>query len=154
VSLDRSVFVREMTLLHERFGRSPNKQVMHRYYETLRDRLTTEQFEHAARVVFDNDQFWPAPMRFVEVIQGDADENAANAWTMVLEYARTGAGVHTSDPHVVAGLRAAGGINTISRTEGAYALDVLRRSFQSAFKSSLTGQEIKRLLSAGRKTDD
>jgi hypothetical protein len=145
--LDRRVFVREMTLLHERFGRSPNKLVMQRYYEALAERLTTSEFERAAKFVFNHDQFWPAPMRFVEVVQGNPDDNADQAWRIVLEYATKGKTVISTDPHITAGLRAAGGITSISRAEGDYALASMRKAFTTGYKLSMKADEILRLTS-------
>lgn len=91
MSLDRRVFLREMALLAERFNRPElSEPLIARYYDTLNSRLTTQDFERAARAIFDGDTFWPAPLRFVEAVQGNPKQMADDAWATMLEHARKG----------------------------------------------------------------
>ena len=50
--IDRATFTREFTLLLERFGRDPHQLLTARYFEYLDQRLTTTEFEQAARTIF------------------------------------------------------------------------------------------------------
>ena len=88
--LNRRVFTREMTILHKRFGRDPDADVISRYYDTLNSKLTTAEFETAARHVFDNDQFWPAPARFIDLAHGSPETQARTEWSALLQAAAKG----------------------------------------------------------------
>ena len=146
--LNRAVFVREMTLLHDRFGRTPNEHVIGRYYDTLRDRLTTEEFEQAARFVFDQDSFWPAPARFIELAQGNAKDDAAREWARLLgSCARNDRNVLLS-PEGAAAMRAVGGWNAVAYCEGDVNLDRKRVGFARAFAAAREDRELLRLLPA------
>jgi hypothetical protein len=133
--LDRRVFVREMTLLHERFGRAPNEQVIARYYDTLSRDLSTEAFERAARLIFDEDQFWPAPARFRDVARGgNLKELAAAEWERLVAACAAGqTDIAFLSAAGVAGMRAAGGWRAIAFAEGESRQAALRRAFTSAW---------------------
>jgi hypothetical protein len=144
--LDRHVFVREMTLLHDRFGRTPNEHVIGRYYDTLRDRLTTAEFEQAARFVFDQDSFWPAPARFIELAQGNARDDAEREWTALVDSCARGDRNVLLSPEGAAAMRAVGGWNAVAYCEGDRNLDSKRRAFVAAFKDRREERELLRLL--------
>jgi hypothetical protein len=133
--LDRAAFVREMTLLHDRFGRTPNEHVISRYYDTLSRDLTTADFERAARIIFDEDQFWPAPARFREAAQGGNPKELAGAeWERLVAAAAAGqTDVGFLSPAGVAAMRAAGGWMSIAFCEGESKLNALRRAFTAAW---------------------
>lgn len=144
--IDKSVFTREMTLLHERFGRQPSGPVIQRYYDTLGERLTTEEFEAAARFVFDNDQYWPAPMRFVDLVRGNDNENARFEWQKVLQAASRGENINTNPSGaLIVALQAAGGITSIGRAESEYVLEQKRKAFMSAWADATRKDRINRL---------
>ena len=146
--LDRHVFVREMTLLHDRFGRTPNEHVIGRYYETLRDRLSTSEFEQAARFVFDQDAFWPAPARFIELAQGNAKDDAEREWVALVDSCQRGDRGVLLSPEGAAAMRAVGGWNAVAYCEGDRNLDSKRRAFVAAFKERREERELLRLLPA------
>ena len=68
--IDRRVFVREWTALCERFSRQHNAREASRYYEWLNSRLSTEDFELAARDLYARAEFFPRPEAFVEAVRG------------------------------------------------------------------------------------
>lgn len=133
--LDETVFVREMTLLHERFGRTPNRQVIARYYDTLSRELDTPSFERAARVIFDEDAFWPAPARFRDAARGGNPKELAGAeWERLVAACREGkTDVGYLTVAGVAGMRAAGGWRAIAYAEGDAKLAALKRAFVAAW---------------------
>jgi len=139
--LNRSAFVREMTLLHDRFGRVPNEHVIARYYDTLKDRLTTSEFEQAARLVFDHDQFWPAPARFIELAQGNARDDASRDWTVLLDSCARGDRGLILSPEGAAAMRAVGGWSSVAYCSGDRALEDKRRAFERAFVSQRQERE-------------
>jgi hypothetical protein len=136
--LDRTVFTREMTLLHERFGRAVNAQVIARYFDTLSRDLTTADFERAARTIFDEDAFWPAPARFRDAARGGNPKELANAeWERLLTACRNGStDVAFLSPAGMAAMRAAGGWRVIAFAEGEAKQASLKRAFVSAWLDS------------------
>jgi len=131
--LDRVVFLREMALLADRFGRDVSPEVIGRYFDTLRERLGTSEFEVAARFVFDHDSFWPSPARFVEVVRGNAREDAEREWQVLVDScARGDRGVLLS-PDGAAAMRLAGGWNAVAFAGGDRDLASRRREFITAF---------------------
>lgn len=133
--LDRAVFIREMTLLHDRFGRTPNEHVIGRYYDTLSRDLTTADFERAARIIFNEDQFWPAPARFREAAHGGNPKELASAeWERLLASCAAGdPAVAFLSPAGLAAMRAAGGWRSIAFAEGESRLATIKRAFVSAW---------------------
>lgn len=133
--LDRTVFTREMTLLHERFGRTVNAQVIARYYDTLSRELTTVEFERAARVIFDEDQFWPAPARFRDAARGGNPKELAGAeFERLVAACRAGStDVGFLTPAGVAAMKAAGGWRAIAYAESDAKLAAAKRAFTNAW---------------------
>ena len=148
--LDRHVFVREMTLLHDRFGRTPNEHVIARYYDTLRDRLTTQEFEQAARFVFDQDSFWPPPARFIELAQGNARDDAEREWRALVDACQRGDRGILLSPEGAAAMRAVGGWNAVAYCEGDHNLDRKRGLFIRSFAAAREDRELLRLLPSTR----
>lgn len=135
MTLDRNAFIREMTLLHERFGRQPNEHVIARYYETLNGKLDTPAFQTAARYVFDNDAFWPTPRRFIDLAHGSPDETARLEWQTLIEAATRGERARLS-PAGEAALMAAGGWREVAYADTDRKLPRLERAFVNAYKSA------------------
>ena len=147
MSLDRAVFVREMTLLHDRFGRQPNEHVMTRYYDTLRARLTTPEFEAAARFVFDHDAFWPPPARFIELAQGNPKDDAEREWVALLDSCARGDRGIILSPEGGAAMRSVGGWSAVAYCEGDRSLDAKHRAFVAAFVAGREDREMRLLPS-------
>ena len=131
--LDRAVFLREMALLADRFGRDVSPETIGRYYDTLRERVSTDEFEVAARFVFDNDSFWPSPARFAEVARGNAREDAEREWVRLLGSCSRGDRNVLLSPEGAAAMRAAGGWNAVAYAGGERDLAVRRREFIGEF---------------------
>ena len=131
--IDKAVFTREISLLQERFGRELSNPVIIRYLEFLNDRMTTLEFESAAREIFNRDTFWPSPVRFLEAVRGDPQGGAEDAWAELMDAAAQG------KTPVLAGkletaVRAVGGFREIMYAEGQFKQEQLRKQFVSAFK--------------------
>ena len=67
--INPAVFANEMALLQERFSRELSQSVLDRYYELLSSRLDDEQFQDACLKVFDEEDFFPSPKKFVDAAQ-------------------------------------------------------------------------------------
>jgi hypothetical protein len=146
--LDRGTFIREMTLLHDRFGRTPNEHVIARYYDTLRDRLSTREFAAAARVIFDQDAFWPAPARFIELAQGNPKDEAEREWYRLVGACSRGERTPLLSPEGAAAMRAVGGWNAVAYCEGDVPLDRKRTAFLRAFAAAREERDVQARLPA------
>jgi hypothetical protein len=82
--IDETMFAQEIELLCERFNRVPSQPVIVRYYEFLEARMTTTQFQEAAIAIFNQDQFWPSPQRFIDCVFGNLDDQASLEWSKLL----------------------------------------------------------------------
>ena len=135
--IDHTTFGREMALLSDRFNRQVSKPVMARYYETLSATLTTEQFETAARVVFDQDTFWPSPARFLEAAGRDRKSEAEAAWELTMSEVRSGRAKPLSeyDPAHAYALKAVGKNVRLARVPTPEKLDFVKHDFVAAFTS-------------------
>ena len=139
--LSKTVFLREMAMLADRFGRDVSPEVIGRYFDTLRERLSTEEFEASARFVFDHDSFWPSPARFVEVVRGNAKEDAEREWQMLLSACSRGDRGVLLSPEGAAAMRAAGGWNAVAYASGDHQLGSRRREFITSFTAQRDAQE-------------
>ena len=128
--IDKTTFTREFTLLLERFGRDPHPLMTQRYFEYLDARLTTEQFEVAARTIFAEDAYWPAPIRFLHAAKGDPAQLARQEWDRLLEDAAKGQLAPLSEAGKAA-LRALGGWATVAADQGR--LPSLRKAFLESY---------------------
>ncbi|MFA5594871.1 MAG: hypothetical protein WDA15_06280 [Trueperaceae bacterium] len=129
--IDRTVFTREFTLLLERFGRDPHPLMTQRYFEYLNARLTTSEFETAARKIFEQDQFWPAPVAFLHAAKGDPAQLARQEWDALIESAAKNELAELSEAGKKA-LRALGGWSTVAYADQAR-LPSLRRAFLESY---------------------
>lgn len=82
--IEEGVFRSEWAALCERFrltgDREPSQLMLRRYYEFLTERLTTQQFEAAARQLYATQTFFPRPQDFVEAALGSPRERASQEW--------------------------------------------------------------------------
>jgi hypothetical protein len=133
--LDKRVFLRELGMLADRFGRTVSEPVMLRYFEILAGALSTADFERAAYQIFREDQFWPAPARFLDAARGGNPKDLAAAeWERLVSACAAGqTDVAFLSPAGVAGMRAAGGWRAIAFAEGESRQAALRRAFTSAW---------------------
>jgi len=129
--IDKNVFTREFTLLLERFGKDPHALMTARYFEYLDARLDTGQFEVAARAIFAEDAFWPAPIRFLHAAKGDPAQLARQEWDRLLEDAAKGDLAPLSDAGKAA-LRAIGGWSRVAYAQEG-ALPSIRKAFLETY---------------------
>lgn len=130
--LNKIVFIRELALLEERFNRDMQEAVLDRYYETLRD-LTDAEFVRAARLIFDNDEFWPAPNRFIQLAHGTTKDAANQEWAILINAcAQNNTNVPLS-PTGITAMRRAGGWREIAYAEGPAKQEQLKRLFLAAY---------------------
>jgi len=86
--------------------------------------------------VFDHDQFWPAPVRFLEAAGVDPKSDANTAWELALTEAKNGVSrpLHEYEPSHAAALNAVGKNRTIGITREDQ-LPFLKRDFVNAYIS-------------------
>lgn len=86
--IDEKVFKDGWALICERFGREPSHPLMMAYYQSLSPKMSTEQFQNAARRVFEQNEFFPKPADFLEVTKPDTAAEAVDQWEHVNDVMR------------------------------------------------------------------
>lgn len=135
--IDRRAFTAEFTLLLERFGREPHQILIARYFEYLNAKLTTEEFTAAARKLFEEARYWPAPIDFLHAAKGDPKRLAADAWGALLTAAQRGRPTD-APPEAIAALRRAGATFRDVETATDYRLGELQRAFATEYATHMT----------------
>lgn len=85
MEIDAKVFKYWMACIADRTGRVLTAPTYAEYHRLLSAELTTEQFAEAARLVFRNSEFWPAPRAFIDAIKPDPRLRGA----VIFEWIRT-----------------------------------------------------------------
>ncbi len=80
--IDQDVFNIEWAVICERCNRDPSQVLAARYYQALSPRMTTEEFRVAARVVFEEREFLPRPVDFIEAIRPSVEAEALVQWEL------------------------------------------------------------------------
>lgn len=132
--LDRAAFVTELRALADRFNRNVSDELARRYYQDLQQ-LTTDAFLTAARIIYRQDTFWPAPARFLEAAGVDAKSAAESAWNLTWREVQAGTGkpLREYDPAHAAALRAVGKNMAIARATTDEKLAFIKRDFITTF---------------------
>lgn len=140
MSLDKRVFLREMAVLAELFNRPQlSDPLVARYYEYLSARMTTGEFEAAARRIFEEERYWPAPITFLHAVKGDPAQSARSEWDALLERAAKNERAELSEAGKKA-LRALGGWSTVAYADQGR-LPSLRRAFLESYGDASAGRE-------------
>jgi hypothetical protein len=132
--LTKTVYAKWMAMLHARFARSQNEHVIALYYDTLKE-LNDTNFERAARHVFDNDQYWPTPKRFIELANGNTREDAINEWHLLLQACATNNTTPALTPAGISAMRAIGGWREVAYAEGEHKQGQLKRAFLESYQA-------------------
>lgn len=117
--IDKAVYTREMKALANRFAREISTDLTRRYFAFLSDHLDTDEFVSAAHVIYQQDAFWPPPVRFLEAVGRDPASRAATVWDLTMTTVRDGTGLRAStldDDAWTAALRAVGGTQALMTT--------------------------------------
>jgi hypothetical protein len=69
--IEREVFQYWMGCIADRTNRVLSPPTYQEYFKTLSGELTNDEFVEAARLVFRNAEFWPAPKQFIDAIRPD-----------------------------------------------------------------------------------
>lgn len=86
MAIDEKVFKDAWALLCDRFNREPSKPVLAAYYETLSAKMTTAEFRIAAQRVFEEREFFPRPVDFLNAVRPDSRADALAQWELAQEY--------------------------------------------------------------------
>jgi hypothetical protein len=84
--IDEKIFKDAWAMICERFGRSPSGPLSMAYYQSLSARLSTEQFQAAARRVFEQNEFFPKPADFFE--PRDVKAESLEQWELISDVMR------------------------------------------------------------------
>lgn len=133
--VDRRVFTAEFTLLLERFGREPHQLLIARYFEYLDARLTTEEFQAAARKLFEEARFWPAPVEFLHAAKGDPKQLAGEAWQALIKALKAGR-PHDAPPEAIAILKRSGATYRDLEEASEHRLAQLERAFKAEHEAT------------------
>lgn len=136
MSINPEVLAGELEILVNRFhGHRLLDVTLDRYAEYIETHLTEAEFVRACRIIFENDQYWPSPARFVEAVHGNVRELAAEAWADVQLAIKAGrTDIEYLSPAGRQALRAAGGWQAVYAAPSEVALDRARRAFLEAFE--------------------
>src|SRR3954470_14256946 len=81
--IEREVFQYWMGCIADRTNRVLSPPTYQEYFKALSGELTNDEFVEAARLVFRNAQFWPAPKEFIEAIRPDPELEAMRAFDWI-----------------------------------------------------------------------
>jgi hypothetical protein len=132
--LTKAVFIREMAMLEERYNRDMQEPVLDRYYESLKQ-LTDADFTRAARYIFDNDDYWPSPKRFIELAHGTTKDAANREWALLIDACTRNNTNPPLSPAGILAMRRAGGWREIAYAEGPNKQEQLKRLFLAAYET-------------------
>ena len=132
--LSKNVFIKSMAILHARFNREHNQQVIALYYDALKG-LDDAGFQRAARHIFTNDEYWPTPKRFIELATGNTKEDAINEWHILLESCAKNNMNPALSPVGIAAMRAIGGWREVAYAEGEHKQGQLKRAFLESYQA-------------------
>lgn len=136
--IDDVVFVTEMTILRDRFGRqNMTAETIARYLDFLSPRMSTAEFQSAAREVFNNDTWWPSPARFLDAVRGDPKAEGAAAWDALVAAASKGDAVAVT-PAMLASLRRIGVTFRDVETASEFRLGEIGKRFRADFERDST----------------
>jgi len=104
---DSVEFAKQLSLLSETYGKPISDALGEIYFRALRE-FTIEQVEAAVELAIDTRKFFPKPAELRELIEGNPEDRAANAWAAFLEAAANGgtASVKFSDRATAAAMDA------------------------------------------------
>jgi hypothetical protein len=132
--LNHPLFIKWMSALHNRFGRTANKHVMELYYDDLKV-LSDAEFETAAKSIFTNDEFWPAPKRFIDLARGTTKDAANREWALLIDACTRNNTNPPLSPAGILAMRRAGGWREIAYAEGPNKQEQLKRLFLAAYET-------------------
>jgi hypothetical protein len=79
--------------LCERFNREPSTLLAAMYFDSLRERLSDEEFVAAASSIFESHRYWPSPRDFIQEAKGSAQADALEQWSRCQRQMRGASGV-------------------------------------------------------------
>lgn len=133
--IDKKIFVQEMAVLCDRFGRELTQPVLDRYYESLSEKLNTQQFKTASKSIFIEEEFFPSPQKFFQKVLANTEDLAVLEWERVLNAAaQANYDIELTEAGKKA-VRALGGISAIGRADLEFAVPRIRKEFIQSYKA-------------------
>jgi len=133
VSINPEVLAGELEILVNRFhGHKLLDVVLDRYAQYIESHLTEEEFLLACRVIFENDTYWPSPLRFVEAARGNPAQLAGSEWDQLMIALKENPAELPVTDRGRAALKAVGGYRALMEATD-YSLESLRKRFLGAY---------------------
>lgn len=88
--IDSSVWIRGLTLLCQHYQRQMLDEVALMWKQYLDERLTTQEFEQAVKVIILESRYFPTAKELVEAVKGDRELLAAAEWSLCHKQASRG----------------------------------------------------------------
>lgn len=131
--ISETVLAGEIEILLDRFGRQNMLDVtLDRYAQYIEAHLTEDEFLLACRVIFENDTYWPSPVRFVEAARGNPKELADSEWNQLMVALKENPAELPVTERGRAALKAIGGYRALMEATD-YSLESLRKRFMGAY---------------------
>jgi hypothetical protein len=133
---NKKMFSNYMTMIGEIFDKAISKPLLEIYWETLKPFLDGE-CEDAFKKIIATSKFWPKPADFLDILQGNNEEKAVQAWAMVDEAMRKHGNyvsLDFGDPKIHRCIELLGGwdyLGTLTEEEWKWK----RKEFKSAYKA-------------------
>lgn len=134
MSINPEVLAGELEILVNRFhGHKLLDVVLDRYAQYIETHLSQDEFLLACRVIFENDTYWPSPLRFVEAARGNPKELAAGEWAQLMIALKENPAELPVTERGRAALKAIGGFRALMEATD-YSLEGLRKRFLGAYQ--------------------
>jgi hypothetical protein len=127
--------LKALSVLGERFNKTPSPQIVVMYHDGLSALMTRQQLAQAIRVIAFEDEFFPTPARIVEAGTGSFADAAAASWSELQASIREDR-KHDLDEHARNALKDFGGwavaktwdSATVLRTRDKFLTEYVRRA--------------------------
>ncbi len=138
--ISEELFLKEISVLESRFGRSLENAVFEGYYQFLNEKLSNDQFSAACRRVFAEEDFFPSPAKFVEKVKANTEDLAVLEWERVCVAAQNQSPLQLS-PAGERALKGVGGLSAVGYADIEFGIPRLRKEFLASYKahSSVAG---------------
>lgn len=134
--IDKDVFLKEMSLLEARFGRTIEDAVFNGYYEILSEKLDNQQFSAACKRVFAEEDFFPSPNKFLQKVQANTEDLAVLEWEWILRASASGHSfIGGLTPTAEKALKAIGGLRAVGMADLEFAIPRMRKEFIASYKA-------------------
>lgn len=138
--INPDVLAGELEILVNRFhGHKLLDVVLDRYAAYIDRHLSESEFLLAAQVIFENDTYWPSPLRFVEAARGNPKERAVSEWGQLMIALKDNPAELPLTDRGRAALKAVGGYRALMEATD-YGMEKLHKRFLEAYVDEGEGE--------------